>query len=192
MGLHVNAVSDLPLSEERDYYLYVLDYYNWEEPISNTLIANISKIESLCAQNSAVMVRGLPDSHFYSEVLSWVSINGECPSTILPAILITTVHPRYFIEANDSRPYTEISESLIFLKIREVCKEPSDVVKLIEKIFSDIKEKKRIQDFTIARELRASENGALVDALILEPNFAGFGVNIKKLVAWGKSRLTRP
>lgn len=50
MGLHVNAVSDIPLSESRDYYLYVLDYYNWDEPISNTLKSNITKIESLCAK----------------------------------------------------------------------------------------------------------------------------------------------
>lgn len=191
MGLHVSAVSDLPLSEERDYYLYVLDYYNWDEPISNTLISNISKIESMCAQNNAVIVRGLPDSHFYSEVLSWVNINGEGPSTILPALMITTVHPKYFMEADESSPNEEIKDSLIFLEIREVCKEPSDVIDLIEKIFRDIKEKRKIEDFSIARELRALEHGALVDALILEPNFCGLGINVKKLAAWGKSRLTK-
>lgn len=190
MGLHVSAISDLPLSEERDYYLYILDYYNWDEPISNTLIANLPKIESLCAKYNSVMVRGLPDSHFYSEVLSWVKINGQGPKTILPALMITTVHPKYFIEANGRKVDSEITESIIFLKIRDICKQPSDVVNLIEKIFTDISEKKEIQNFVITRELRASEHGAFVDALILEPNFAGFGVNIKKLVAWGKSRLT--
>lgn len=191
MGLHVSAISDLPLSEERDYYLYVLDYYNWDEPVSNTLIANLPKIESLCAKHNSVMVRGLPDSHFYSEVLNWVKINGQGPNTILPALMITTVHPKYFVEANEKRPESEITESLIFIKIRDVCKNPSDVVGLIEKIFIDIQQKKQISNFSIARELRASEHGALVDALILEPNFAGVGINIKKLVAWGKSRLTR-
>ncbi|GAB2190052.1 hypothetical protein MAH1_16600 [Sessilibacter sp. MAH1] len=190
MGLHVNSISDLPLSEERDYYLYVLDYYNWEEPISNTLVDNLPKIESLCAKHNSVMVRGLPDSHFYSEVLNWVKINGQGPNTILPALMITTIHPKYFIDADEIKPESKISDSLIFLKIREVCKQPSDVINLIEKIFTDISEKKEIQNFTIAKELRASEHGALVDALILEPNFAGIGVNIKKLVAWGKSRLT--
>lgn len=190
MGLHVSAISDLPLSEERDYYLYVLDYYNWEEPISETLTANLPKIESLCAKHHSVMVRGLPDSHFYSEVLNWVKINGQGPNTILPALMITTVHPKYFIEANEKEVESEITDSIIFIKIREVCKQPSDVIDLIEKIFADIEQKKEIANFTVARELRASEHGAFVDALILEPNFAGMGVNIKKLVAWGKSRLT--
>ncbi|AKH21832.1 hypothetical protein [Sedimenticola thiotaurini] len=191
MGLHVNSISDLPLPEERDYYLYVLDYYNWEEPISDTLVANLPKIESLCAKHNSVMVRGLPDSHFYSEVLNWIKINGQGPNTILPALMITTIHPKYFIEANENKPEPEISDALIFLKIREVCKQPSDVINLIEKIFTDISEKKEIQNFTVAKELRASEHGAFVDALILEPNFAGIGVNIKKLVAWSKSRLTK-
>ncbi|SHE93507.1 hypothetical protein SAMN04487965_0982 [Microbulbifer donghaiensis] len=191
MGLHVNAISDFPMSEERDYYLYVLDYYNWDEPISNTLMANLPKIATLCAQNNAVMVQGLPDSHFYSEVLSWVKINGQDPSMILPALMITTVHPRYFIEANCGEAKSEITDSLIFLNIREICKQPDDVVNLIQNIFIDIKEKNTIENFAITKELRANENGALVDALILEPNFAGLGVNIKKLVAWGKARLTK-
>ncbi|QPS20111.1 hypothetical protein [Serratia plymuthica] len=134
------------------------------------------------------MVRGLPDSHFYSEVLSWVKINGQGLNTILPALMITTVHPKYFIEANNCKAESEIIDSLIFLKIRDICKQPSDVIDLIEKIFTDISDKKEIKNFVITKELRASEHGALVDALILEPNFAGFGINIKKLAAWVKSR----
>jgi len=191
VGFRVSSVSDLPLSEERDYYLYILDYYNWDEPVSNALTANIEKIESLCAANNSVMVRGLPDSHFYSEVLSWVKINGQDPALLLPAIMITTVHPSHFIQANNQKIEGRFNDSLIFLKIRELCATPSDVVSLIEKLFTDIKEHKTIKDFTISKELRASEHGCLVDALILEPNIGGLGVNIKQLVAWGKSRLTK-
>lgn len=187
MGLHVNAVSDIPLSESRDYYLYVLDYYNWDEPISNTLKSNITKIESLCAKNNSVMIRGLPDSHFYSEVLSWMSINGQDPDEILPALMITTVHPKYFIEANNKKVSSEINEPLIFIKIRDVCKQPNDVISLIEKIFNDIKDKKEIRDFSITNELRNSKGPRFVDSLILEPNISGLGVNIKKLMAWVKS-----
>ena len=82
MGLHVHSVSDLPLSESRAYYIYVLDYYSWDEPVSNALQANVSKIASFCAANDAVMIKGLPDSHLYSDVLSWVGINGQGPGTV--------------------------------------------------------------------------------------------------------------
>ena len=190
MGLYVNSVSELPLSESRSYYLYVLDYYNWDEPISNTLRANSERIAAICAANDTVMVKGLPDSHFGSEVLSWVKINGQGPNTALPALLITTIHPKYFIDSNNAEPPHEISDSLIFLKIRDICKSPGDVVVLLEKLFNDIKERKSIKDFTIAHELRKGEHGALVDALILEPNFAGLGVDVKNLVNWAKGKVT--
>ncbi|MNQ82166.1 hypothetical protein D3C85_972110 [compost metagenome] len=189
MGLHVNSIADLPLSESRSYYLYILDYYNWDEPISNALRANSEKIASFCADNNAVMIKGLPDSHFYSEVLSWVKINGQGPNTVLPAILITTIHPKYFIDSDNSNPPHEISESLIFLKIRDICKSPGDTIVLLEKIFKDIKEKKKIKDFTIVREQRKGEHGALVDALILEPNIAGLGVDVKKIITWVKGKV---
>lgn len=189
MGLHVSSISSLPLSEERDYYLYVLDYYNWDEPVSKSLKDNEDKIASFCAANNAVMVRGLPDSHFASEVLSWVKVDGQDPYLILPALLITATHPKYFIEANEKEPNGEIGESLIFLKIRDLCKSPSDVVQLLEKIFSDIRKHKKIRDFAITKELRAKEHGALVDALILEPNIGGVGLDVKKLVSWIASRI---
>jgi hypothetical protein len=74
------------------------------------------------------------------------------------------------------------------LKIRDICKSPADVVSLLEKVFNDIKQKHAIKDFAIAKEQRKGEHGALVDALILEPNFAGLGVDIKKLVSWFKRK----
>lgn len=190
MGLYVNSVSELPLSESRSYYLYVLDYYGWDEPISKVLQDNSERIAAFCSANDAVMVKGLPHSHFYSEVLSWVKINGQGPNTILPALLITTIHPSYFIESDNVDPPREIDEAMIFVKIRDVCKAPGDVVVLLEKLFTDIKKHKSIKDFTIAQELRKGEHGAFVDTLILEPNFAGVGINIKKLVSWlaGKAK----
>jgi hypothetical protein len=200
MGLYVNSVSDIPLSESRAYYIYVLDYYNWDEPISNTLKENAERIAAFCSENDAVMVKGLPNSHLGSEVLSWVKINGQNPGMVLPALLITAVHPQYFVDSHDpgpvegksasKEPFEEISDSLIFLKIRDICKNPVDVVVLLEKIFHDIKQKHAIKDFTIVQEQRKGEHGALVDALILEPSFAGLGVDIKKLVNWARGRIS--
>lgn len=200
MGLYVNSVSDIPLSESRAYYIYVLDYYNWDEPISNALKENAERIAAFCSENDAVMVKGLPNSHFGSEVLSWVKINGQNPGMVLPALLITTIHPQYFVDSHDpgpiegkpasKEPFEEINDSLIFLKIRDICKNPVDVVVLLEKIFHDIKQKHAIKDFTIVQEQRKGEHGALVDALILEPSFAGLGVDIKKLVNWARGRIS--
>ena len=190
MGLYVNSISELPLSESRAYYIYVLDYYSWDEPISNTLKSNVERIAAFCSANDAVMVKGLPDSHFGSEVLSWVKINGQDPGLVLPALLITTIHPDYFMKPYNSESFEEIQESLIFLKIRDICTNPTDVVNLLEKIFNDIKDRRAIKDFAVAQEQRKGEHGAIVDALILEPNIAGIGVDIKKLVSWAKNKIS--
>ncbi|MDP5939178.1 hypothetical protein P3846_31670, partial [Pseudomonas aeruginosa] len=74
---------------------------------------------------------------------------GHYPNTVLPAILITTIHPKYFIESDNSKPPREISESLIFLKIRDICNTPGDVITLLERVFKDVKEKKKIKDFPL-------------------------------------------
>lgn len=188
MGLYVNSVAELPMSAVRSYYLYVLDYYNWDEPVSNALRSNSDRIARACAASDAVMIAGLPNSHFSSEVLSWVKINGQDPSSVLPALLLTTVHPSYFINADNQPPREEITDALLLLKIRDLCKDASDVVQLLENIFRGIRQKQQIKDFAIVKELRKGEGGALVDALVLEPNFAGVGVDLRKLIGWAKSR----
>ena len=184
MGLYVNSVSQLPLSESREYYLYVLDYYNWDEPVGEALRANMQRIAQACAASNAVMIAGLPSSHFASDVLSWVTINGEAPGHVLPALLITTIHPRYFIDGHHSAEVSNRSDSLVLVKIRDLCKTPQDVVTLIEGVLADIGAKKKIDKFQVSREVHKGFGKALVDALILEPNFNGVGMDIRKLVNW--------
>ena len=159
-------------------YLYILDYYCWDEPINNTLKENMDRIASFCANNDAVMIRGLPNSHFSSEVLSWQGLNGIDPAELLPAIMITTKHPSYFIENDNSSCPPEITDSMVFIKLRDVCKDASELVTLLEGLFSDIKSEQRIKDFAISKQLHKSHKGALVDPLVLQPNIGGLGVNL--------------
>ena len=37
MGLKISTLAAIPENVNRSYYLYILDYYNWDEPISNVL-----------------------------------------------------------------------------------------------------------------------------------------------------------
>ena len=188
MGLYVNSVSQLPLSESREYYLYVLDYYNWNEPVGETLRANMQRIAQACATSDAVMIAGLPSSHFESDVLSWLTINGEPPGNVLPALLITTIHPRYFIDGHHAHDVAEKSDALILVKIREICKTPQEVVSLIERVLADIATKKKIDKFQVSREVHRGVGRAIVDALVLEPNFNGLGLDLRKLVNWFRGR----
>lgn len=44
MGLKIHTLAEIPDSVSKKYYLYILDYYNWDEPIGNTLRGNYSAI----------------------------------------------------------------------------------------------------------------------------------------------------
>jgi hypothetical protein len=74
----------------------------------------------------------------------------------------------------------------LLIPLRKTCKNTSDVVSLIEKVFKDIKDKKGLPNFAIAKELKKGKGGAVVDSLILQPNFAGVGLDLKKLVDYFK------
>jgi hypothetical protein len=189
MGLKIHSIAEIPENVSRSYYLYILDYYNWDEPIGNTLRENFDKIAEFASKNDAVVIQGVGESHFYSELLSFDGINGMKPEELLPAIMITTIHPKYFIDRNDKRCVGEpIPENeLIFIKLLDTCKTPQDVILLLEKIFKDIQNKEKIEDFQVVKKVKKGMGRALVDALILEPNIAGVGIDLKQIKSFFKS-----
>ena len=180
MGLKINTIAEIPNNVSRSYYLYILDYYNWDEPIGNTLRDNFDKIAEFTAKNDSVVIQGIKESHFYNELFSFDRINGMTPEELLPALMITTLHPQYFLSRDEKRSIGEPipKDKVIFLKISEICKSPSDVIKLIGKIFSDIKSKKAICDFAVTKYSRRGVGGALVDSMILEPKILGAEIEL--------------
>ena len=67
MGLKIHSIAEIPDSVSRSYYLYVLDYYNWDEPIGNTLRANFDRMAEFASKNDAVVIQPFGESHFYSD-----------------------------------------------------------------------------------------------------------------------------
>ena len=185
MGLKIHSIAEIPDNVSRSYYMYVLDYYNWDEPIGNTLRSNFDRMAEFASKNDGVVIQPVGDSHFFSELLSWERLNGMKPEDILPAIMITSIHPKYFLERDNQQIHGEPipEDEIVFIQLKGICSKPSDVLKIIEQIFTDIKNKKELKNFQVKAKQEAGVDGALVDSLILEPNFAGVGVNLKKLFA---------
>ncbi len=164
------------------YYVYLLDY-GWHEPLGEALRTNFERMADVASRNNAVVMQGTPGSHFEDEVLSWHHINGTPADALLPAILITDRHPNAFQEQtwrraarNQTTPYP-----LLLIPLKEHCQSTSEVAALIHKVFRDIGEKKTLPEFEVAAEQRRGIRGAVTDALILQPNFAGVGVDLKRL-----------
>ncbi len=164
--------------------MYLLDY-GWHEPLAQAVYQNFGKMADLASRGSAVVIQGVAGSHFADEVLSWHHIDGQPTEELLPAILLTTTHPQYF-RVQRSHTDRHLDDKLLLIPLRAACKSTSDVVTLIEKIFTDMKEKKGLPDFAITKELKKGKSNALVDALILQPKFAGLGVDLKKILTFFK------
>ncbi len=182
MGLHIHNLGNLPNTiDGRDYFIYVLDY-GWKEPLTNTLVANFTNMARKASESRSIVVAGIDPIHFANEVFSFHSINGEDGESILPAILISALTPNYFKENNErQRGIHEIDDKLLLIPLKSVCDTTDDVIKLINSIFKDIREKKELTGFSIVKTLSKSRSRRFADAIILEPNFSGIGINLKKL-----------
>ena len=188
----VHSLQNIPESNNRDYLIYLLDY-GWDEPISKALRDNFDKMVEIAAKNRAVVIKGTELAHFENEVFSWHHINNEKADELLPALLITNKHPKYFLENNDNsfgkrglvRADEDDDMKLILIPLKGFCTTTTtEVVTLIQKVFSDIVDKKDLSDFQIAKEMKKGVGNALVDALILEPNFSGIGFSFKKFFTY--------
>ncbi|OCA02737.1 hypothetical protein [Akkermansia glycaniphila] len=184
MGLYIQSLENIPPHAKRDYFIYLLDY-GWHEPLGQALKDNYEKMAAIAAKNKAVVIRGTEAVHFEDEVLSWHHINGESAKDLLPAILITNKHPMYFREKESSRAISrDASLKMILIPLGKFCQTTADVISLIHQLFNDVQSGKDLNDFQIAKEKKHGVGKAIVDSLVLEPNFAGIGINIKKLIGW--------
>jgi len=95
MGLKIHTLAEIPDSVSKNYYLYILDYYNWDEPIGSTLRENFDKIAEFAANNNSVVIQVMAGSHFYSELMSWGVYKWYRPIGIITSI-------------NDNYPSSEI------------------------------------------------------------------------------------
>jgi hypothetical protein len=204
MGLYVHSLSRLPLGNiDRDYYVYVLDY-GWHEPLGQALHANFRRMGDLAAKHEAVVIAGTDSRAFAEEILSvhvdepdfsWSRINGEDGEEVLPALMISTIHPQRFRAEAPGYRFAKTTkgsadDKLILIPLRGLCKDSTEVVVLIERIFRDIAAKKPLTDFAVAKEIKAGSGAAYSDAFILKPALWGVGVDLKELARTWRAKST--
>lgn len=189
MGLMIHSLEGIPEEHHRDYFVYLLDY-GWKEPLSEALIRNFGKMATLASEkkNAVVIMKTDEGIHFSDEVLSWHNINGDDVEreNLLPAILVTNRHPVEFRRRTRGEIKGE-NLKMILIPLKKHCKDTSDVVDLIRKIFIKIKQGDDLDAFQITKERKRGIGGAIVNSIILEPNFGGVGFSFNKLINYFKS-----
>jgi hypothetical protein len=179
MGLYVHTLGEIPLGATRKYYIYLLDY-GWDEPLSKAVYKNLAQMADRASRTNAAVIHGPRGGvHFADEVLSWHRINGQPADEILPALLITTRHPKTIRESGDeTRKAPE--DSLLLIPLKKVAKNGTEVVAVINQVFNDIRDEKRLKNFAVAQEMHRGAKKAIVDAVVLQPRIGGFGFDLKK------------
>src|ERR1017187_3193695 len=186
MGLYVHSLGEIPNGTERAYYVYLLDY-GWEEPLGSAVRRNLPRMADMASRSDAVVIHGPRGMDFEDEVLSWHRINGSPAEDVLPAILVTTRHPKTFREVfGPGAAFPTPADALLLIPLRKTCKTPYDVVALIDRLFRDVAAKKNLNEFTVAKETRRGVGPAIADALVVQPKVAGIGVDLAKLARFFK------
>jgi hypothetical protein len=178
VGLYVHTLKEIPSGATRRYYIYLLDS-GWKEPVSEALYENLSLMADRASRTNSAVIHGPRSVHFADEVLSWHHINGEPAEKLLPALLITTRHPKTICESGDDRRKAP-HDSMLLIPLKKACKNATEVVALVNQIFNDIKDEKRLRNFEVARQLQRGLKDAVVDALILQPKIGGAGIDLLK------------
>ena len=187
MGLMVHSLEGMPEEHSRDYFIYLLDY-GWQEPLSEVLMKNFGQMATLASEqkNAVVIMKTDAGVHFSDEVLSWHNINGDDvdKNELLPAILVTNRHPSEFRKRSNSSDDEELESNLklILFPLKKYCENSTEVVSLIQNIFSKIKQGQDLNDFKILSKKKKGIGGAIADSIILEPNIAGLGFNFNTLI----------
>lgn len=192
MGLMVHSLEGIPEEHHRNYFIYLLDY-GWQEPLSEVMMKNFGKMATLASEqkNAVVIMKADVGVHFSDEVLSWHSINGEDAdrNDLLPAILVTNRHPAAFRDRNlNEQNDVESDLKMILFPLKKHCTDTSDVISLIQLIFKKIKSEEDLDNFEVTQEKKKGLGKAVVDSIILEPNFAGMGFNFNKFSEYFKKK----
>ncbi|SRR6266446_2163949 len=187
MGLIVHSLNEFPLKAERDYYIYLLRG-SWDDEITQALQQNFLQLADMASRNNAAVIRGTEGHHFGNEVFDWHHLNGIEREDFLPSIVITTLHPAQFRDEAAENWRDLRNDHLLAIPLKDKFKSARDITALLARITKDIKDQKPLRDFSIAEEMRAGVGGAVMDAFVLRPTIAGFGVDLKALASAFKKR----
>jgi hypothetical protein len=193
MGLYVSTMRELPTGD-RSLYIYLLDY-GWADAYEKLFRDNFGHLSARASETGSVVVMSGQGVHFANEVLSWHQVYGHDATDILPAILITHAHPRYFVENDVAQRDLESEESgglgdIALIPLKAACTTPDDFLRIVGSIFDDLENGLTLRNFRAEKfdtlhlkrpsGMRSLGN-RIGKAVMLQPNFGGIGVDLKTL-----------
>ena len=177
MGVKITSLTQIPSDLDLSYYVYLLTS-GYPYGVERGLRRSFEIFAREAGEGDFVAFEGLV-GEFGGEVMNAYSIDGIDVDEILPALLISTVNPHQFKAVHSidkSGPFQE-NERVILVSLRQLCSKEDDVYDLVRSIIQDMREGKELSNFASNDERKTK----FLDAMVLEPNFVGLGVNLKEL-----------
>lgn len=198
MGLYVSNMRELPVGD-RTLYLYLLDY-GWPSGEYEQLFRqNFGHLSQRASETGAVVVMSGQGVHFANEVLNWHHVFGHDSADLLPALLLTHAHPTYFASKESRESDADLGD-LALIPLRQACTTPEDFLSIVGSIFEDLEKGLTLRNFRSEKfdilpvresSMWGEARARIGDALILQPNFAGVGIDLKKLLTRRSNRTDR-
>ncbi len=195
MGLLISHLKTLEAFQDRELYVFLLDY-NWPDGKYEKIFkAHFQTMAQRASDANSVLVRSNRGIHFANEVLSYYRVFDLNADKVLPAILITKAHPSYFVETSGPEEHAIIDpkndelcrDDVVLIPLKDACSSAEEFSAIIESIFVDLDSGTELQNYSMAeydtyhQPPKHPIPERIGRALILEPNIGGVGIDLKKL-----------
>lgn len=190
MGLYVSHMETVTVKVERgrSLYIYLLDYGwpggDWEQRFKQHFLHMAQR----ATETSAIVIGSMNGIHFANEVLNYHRVGDLKTEDVLPGLLVTKTHPSYFVESyDDTKQPAPGLDDLLVIPLRPFCSDETDFLKVIEGVFSDLRNGLELKNFQIAQQDPRGHRGIslgrrLVNAIAVKPGAFGISVDLKALL----------
>jgi len=97
MGYYLTKLTNLPIEEDIDIYIFIINEYSWKGGLLESIQNNFKKLADSIGPR-AIIIEGT-SKRFYGEVVEkYLGSNYEKLKSLLPALLITDTHPEKLTE----------------------------------------------------------------------------------------------
>jgi len=178
VGYLLNSLSNLPVDDEVNFYIFVING-QWDEPLYGMMEKNFATVAKNIG-NSAVIARGLDPAAFVAEVQDkYVGHDQDDLWGLLPALLITDRHP----DRLDDKAMR------LVIPLREAdtrCGGWPNFFRLLSD-FVQFRSDEFLQHF----QKKEDVIGDLNRFIEIKAEFFGIALNVNEIFAWWRERAAR-
>lgn len=170
MGYALSSLGNLPIQDEISLYIFVVGG-GWHDEAYEAIENNFMEIARRIGPN-AVIAKGFEPEMWSSQVCDrYLGKSFEVLYDVFPALLLTDSHPDRLNE----------SSMRLLIPLRDAERRFGGIPAFFEALSEFAKTRSR--DFLQRFQDKPTLGAKAWSVLELKPNFFGFGVNIKELVA---------